>query len=406
MNIKCPACSKVLNIPEAAAGKVVKCPCGNQMRAPGGTPASQPKAATPGTPAKPTAPAAGQRPAPAAGPKPAAQGTRPAAAGTKPTASAPRPAAPAPRPAASGGVGDFDAGMRDELTSNDLRPVTAVPKPAVAAVPRAPGSPGKASPYTPPQTQSKGGGGGQPIPGYNTARVGMRIVFISWSTMLAFFVLLYLFGWLARLAPDAITAIANTVGATTMSVIALTSIGLTLIAVFMVFVGQIVCIFAPQKDEKLFAGLAVGALVSGILLPMITIFAGAVATGVSEDTAAEQATAVAFGLGLLAVIAVSYLLILSNMFFFISYFQRIGRNIRSEEVIASAKVALLTWIGTIAVGVLCIIAAFVVSLSFQPPPPWIRYFADAIGLINFVSTCAVMTTLIMMVKKTLDHTTR
>ncbi len=34
MKIKCPACQAVLNIPPTAAGKVVKCPCGKQLRAP------------------------------------------------------------------------------------------------------------------------------------------------------------------------------------------------------------------------------------------------------------------------------------------------------------------------------------------------------------------------------------
>ena len=34
MKIKCPACNAILNIPSEAAGKVVKCPCGKQLRAP------------------------------------------------------------------------------------------------------------------------------------------------------------------------------------------------------------------------------------------------------------------------------------------------------------------------------------------------------------------------------------
>ena len=34
MKIICPACNAILNIPSEAAGKVVKCPCGKQLRAP------------------------------------------------------------------------------------------------------------------------------------------------------------------------------------------------------------------------------------------------------------------------------------------------------------------------------------------------------------------------------------
>lgn len=102
MKIKCPACSKVLAIPESAAGKVVKCPCGKQLRAPA---------------AKPAAPSAGAAPAGGAG---------------QPTAA---PARPAAQPA-GGGFGGFDAAMFDELTDGDLKPMPgAGSKPVVAAAP-------------------------------------------------------------------------------------------------------------------------------------------------------------------------------------------------------------------------------------------------------------------------------
>lgn len=90
MKIKCPACSKVLAIPESAAGKVVKCPCGKQLRAPGA----------------------------AAAPAQAA----PAGGAAKPQPAAKQPAAkrPAAQPA-GGGFGGFDPAMFDELTDDDLK---------------------------------------------------------------------------------------------------------------------------------------------------------------------------------------------------------------------------------------------------------------------------------------------
>jgi len=100
MKIKCPACSKVLSIPESAAGKVVKCPCGKQLRAP-------------------AAKAGAGSAAPAAG---AAQ---PKAAPTKPAAQP-----------SGGGFGGFDPAMFDELTDGDLKPVPgAGAKPAAAPAP-------------------------------------------------------------------------------------------------------------------------------------------------------------------------------------------------------------------------------------------------------------------------------
>lgn len=99
MQLKCPGCSSTLKIPDSAAGKIVKCPCGKQIRVPGG----QPQAASP----------------------------RPAAGRSTATASRPA-AAPASGPASSeGGFGGFDAGMFDELTESDMRPVN-VPKAANA----------------------------------------------------------------------------------------------------------------------------------------------------------------------------------------------------------------------------------------------------------------------------------
>ena len=85
MKIKCPACSKVLSIPETAAGKVVKCPCGKQLRAP----------AAPG----------GQSP-----PQPISG----AASGLKPTQ---------PTAGASSVGGGIDPDIFDDLTDNDLQPV-------------------------------------------------------------------------------------------------------------------------------------------------------------------------------------------------------------------------------------------------------------------------------------------
>ena len=88
MKVKCPECGKALSIPDSAAGKLVKCSCGKQLRAPGG-------ATKPGN-AKRAAAKPGQ-------PKPAA-----------------KPAAPAP---------ELDEDLFGELTDQDLTPVKSVYNP-------------------------------------------------------------------------------------------------------------------------------------------------------------------------------------------------------------------------------------------------------------------------------------
>ncbi len=88
MKIKCPSCQTLLQVPDSAAGKVVKCTCGKQMRlpAPTGTQSTVPVA--PGAPvAKPT---------------------------VRPTGAQPRPVA--------GGQG-LDPSVFDELTTDDMKPI-------------------------------------------------------------------------------------------------------------------------------------------------------------------------------------------------------------------------------------------------------------------------------------------
>ena len=111
MKIKCPGCQTVLQVPDTAAGKVVKCRCGKQMRAPGG----------------------------AASPQSAPQAPRGQAPAARPQAGA-RPAGPAATGAPGGYVSPFAAppqqssgGLLDELTDSDLAPIKAVAKPGAKA---------------------------------------------------------------------------------------------------------------------------------------------------------------------------------------------------------------------------------------------------------------------------------
>jgi uncharacterized RDD family membrane protein YckC len=135
MKIKCPACQAVLNIPDSAAGKVVKCTCGKQLRAPGV--ASTPASPSQPPPQQPSQARPQQRPAPQ-------------------------------RPAGGGG---FDPGIFDELTDQDLQPVSAVHRPGQARPAAAPSTGGKLlQQYAP-----TGGPGYTPTGNMQIAGVGARI---------------------------------------------------------------------------------------------------------------------------------------------------------------------------------------------------------------------------------------
>ncbi|OYP29502.1 hypothetical protein [Rhodopirellula sp. MGV] len=125
MKIKCPGCATVLQVPESAAGKVVKCKCGKQFRVPGGSPAA---AQATGQPAAKAAPASPARP----------QASSAQAARTQP---APTQAAPAnPYSHLPGMQAPPPPSFLDELTESDFSGVKSVQVPGRGVAAAAPGA--------------------------------------------------------------------------------------------------------------------------------------------------------------------------------------------------------------------------------------------------------------------------
>jgi uncharacterized RDD family membrane protein YckC len=127
MKIKCPSCQAVLNIPPAAAGKLVKCPCGTQLRAP-------------------------SAPAGAGGPAPAAPKSQPGVASGAAAGQVVQRRAAAPTA--------VDAGLFDELTEGDLQPIGQAGMPAVGAGTTGGGASGNTSKLLQEHAATAGGGSG------------------------------------------------------------------------------------------------------------------------------------------------------------------------------------------------------------------------------------------------------
>ena len=239
---------------------------------------------------------------------------------------------------------------------------------------------------------------------YGVARIGMWMVFISWASMLACMAFLYLVSWLVQLAPEFMGKLAQN---PVFSILTLVILIVMFISLGIVVIGQVLCIFSPCKDEKLFAGLAVGALVASVVLPAVALFIGAIGTiGATAEGNEEvdQAVSAVIGMVMLIIIVAAYLLALSNMFFFITYFRRVGKNIRAKAVSDSAKQAMVTCIAAIAVGILCSIAAFVLLAIIKDKLDWLPMAMNLIGLVNAILGFAVMGTLIVMVKTAIRKT--
>jgi MFS family permease len=232
---------------------------------------------------------------------------------------------------------------------------------------------------------------------YNVARIGMSIAYYSLLTMLVAPAIMFPLGFLTSFVP-VIAPVIGIIG----SVIGIAF----LLAVGLFFVSQIICIFAPNKNERLFAGLAVGALVLAFLLPIIGLLMGGFAGLITGDEGggAAQAAAAAVGIVVLILVVSSYLLALSNMFFFITYFKKIGQNIRSKELRGSANLAMITWIVAIIGAILCSIAIVVVTLVMSDSPENASKVIGIIGLVNLLLGFAVMCTLLSMLSTAIKRT--
>ena len=122
------------------------------------------------------------------------------------------------------------------------------------------------------------------------------------------------------------------------------------ISLLMAVVAQIFCLFSPKDDEKFFAGLTVGTQVAAIVLPLLaslTIY-------LCEDGSD--------GIKLFAVVIMlgcmlgAFASALSTTFFFITYFNKIGRNIKSRELVDAAATVKTTWIFVFVISVVAMIA--------------------------------------------------
>ena len=242
---------------------------------------------------------------------------------------------------------------------------------------------------------------------YAAARVGMWMVFVSWASLLVCMAFLYLTFFLGVVAPDFMANIAKSIGPGIILGLSWTVTSLMFLSMGVVFIGQVICIFSPNKDEKLFAGLAVGSLAAAIILPIIGILIGAIGAigaGATGSETVEGAAGAVVGVIMVVITMTSYLLVLSNLFCFITYFRRIGSNIRSKQVAESAKLAMGIWIGAIVVGVLSSIATSVVLAMFKDQPEWLQTALFWGQLVNVLLAFSVMVALIRMVKTTLDKT--
>ena len=110
----------------------------------------------------------------------------------------------------------------------------------------------------------------------------------------------------------------------------------------------------------------------------------------------------ALGLFALLGIVAIYGLILANLFLFITYFKRVGRNLGSKKVVKASDTATITCIATIVIGVVSGIAIGILMAVFKDKPDLVNLLADVTFGINILLSFATMGNILTMVRTTLE----
>ncbi len=152
---------------------------------------------------------------------------------------------------------------------------------------------------------------------YTVAKIGIRVFQVSLFVLLGVGAALGLLTILGR--TGALAEIVKATGSSAawfLGILYVVLFGAYCLSLFFAFIGQVICIFSPEGDEKLFAGLAVGSLVSaGVVVLVMVIMGIAQASSVSPDSPNLGQGAAVLAIGGLVGAFLVYSLILSNLLF-------------------------------------------------------------------------------------------
>ena len=338
VKIACPKCSKNYTLPDSALGKAVKCKaCGTAFKTRKPDAASQPGPTKPAArPAKPSAPPArpGARPAPA---KPAQPVNLDAGQFGLEGGFQQQPdifgAPPSPRGA---GLNNF----AEEGFGEAVAPIVLGPQ---GGAPQA-----EENPYQSVMTNTaikknsgksgglkrkKGSSGASFDPDrYKVARVGMLILLLSGAIFLMASVFSNVVGLFAGQFPGMVKNLGPAI-----AIVGLIIGLLCLLALMGFFVGQLLCVFAPESNEKMNAGGSLGLF----FLSIFGGFVGLLAMGASIGSMAQSngfggppdlSQVAAIGIAMLVIAVIVGLMGLVSTILFANYYRVIGKNIKSKEL--------------------------------------------------------------------------
>lgn len=340
VKIACPKCSKKYTLPDSTLGKTVKCKaCDTAFRTRKPNPAAQPSATS--------------RPA-----NPVARPSKPAQANPDQQANSDLTEfgveggfqkqadifGTPPSPRASAGLGNFaEEGFGESVAPIVLGPEGGSPVEEEnpfqsvmtnSALNRGPKRSGLS------KRKNKNNGTSFDPAAYTVARVGMMMVLGAGAIQLAVGVLTVVVSVLSAMLqsiPEGLAAI--------ISIFSFVAFIMWLISLALIFFGQILCVFAPEANEKLNAGVSLGLMilttVGGFIFMLVVGFSMGSRFGIG------QAEAAAIGIISLIVIGIGALMTLVASFMFVNYYRVIGKNISSKKLEQAGSQAMMVMAGTL-----------------------------------------------------------
>ena len=372
VKIACPKCSKKYTLPDSALGKTVKCKaCDTAFRTRKPNPAAQPSATS--------------RPA-----NPVARPSKPAQANPDQQANSDLTEfgveggfqkqadifGTPPSPRASAGLGNFaEEGFGESVAPIVLGPEGGSPVEEEnpfqsvmtnSALNRGPKRSGLS------KRKNKNNGTSFDPAAYTVARVGMMMVLGAGAIQLAVGVLTVVVSVLSTMfqsIPEGLAAI--------MSIFSFVAFIMWLISLALIFFGQILCVFAPEANEKLNAGVSLGLMilttVGGFVFMLVVGLSMGSLLGGGGLGGPSGTEAVAIGIIALIVVGIGALMALVASFMFVNYYRVIGKNISSKKLEQAGSQAMMVMAGSLGLQLLFGLLIFGLGVAIGD--------ADTMGLI-------------------------
>ena len=230
---------------------------------------------------------------------------------------------------------------------------------------------------------------------YSTVRTAIKLLLIGWIAQLIG-IPIALLGTLGIL-------FAMSSGFEGLVSVATVVLGLLSIPISLCFIagliGSFLLIFTPSKDERLFAGLSIGAYFAAFILSSTAeLMNGAPSPG--EVDVADNAIGGAMSF---AISSLPVLVGLGYPIFQLMFFRRMGKNIKSKAVVNSTKFAMVCWILTFA-NTFSIFTFLLAVGIFNDDTIWgLFYIALVGGSVTVVLALLLLGSLIKMGFTSLKH---